>query len=91
MAKTFAGCTAEQMKNELVYVVKYMGYRDRGTMPELRARGFDPRDPEVRDYDIAAKQDTPDMERFVAKWMELEKQHGFITIPELFGKYADAE
>ena len=87
MAKTFAGCTLEQVQTELVWVVKYMGHRDRGTMPELKARGFHYDDEDIREVDIAWKQDTPAMERFVAEWMELERKHGFCTLPELFEKY----
>ena len=84
--KKFAGFTREQVENQLRWVVKYMGWRDMGTMPELEARGFHWDDEEIREVGLAASQ-TPEMQAFVDAWFELERKHGFTPLPALFEKY----
>ena len=89
MDKTFAGCTQAQVGEKLMWVVKYTGHREVLTMKQLMARGDWWEYEDIRDVDIAAGQPDPDMQRFVDAWEKVNQEDGWVTLPELFDKYAE--
>ena len=89
MAKKFAGCTQAQVGRELVWVIKYTGYRETVTMVELEKRGRWWENEEIRDVDVCACQPNPKMQKFVDEWEAINRKHGWVTLPELFDKYAE--
>ena len=89
MAKTFAGVTEEYAKNNLQWVIKYVGYREVATGAELNARGKWWEEEDIRDVDVAAKQADPAMQHFLDEWRNLEQEHGWMTLQELFEQFAE--
>ena len=89
MAKTFAGVTKEYAQDNLLWVVKYVGYREVVTGAELRNKAKWWENEDIRDIDVAAKQADPIMQKFLDEWEKLNRQEGWMTIHELYEKYAE--
>ena len=89
MEKTFAGVTYEYAKDNLQWVVKHDSWREVVTGAELDARGEWWEDDTIRDVDIAGRQTDPIMQRFCEEWEKMNKEHGWMTMWELFDKCAE--
>lgn len=90
--KKFAGFTIEQVNAELKWVARHStGYRFVGTYAEVAAHIAACEEDEwdyIKDVDMLCKEgQTPAMQRFAEAYEEIEKQHGWITFPELFEKF----
>lgn len=96
--KKVAGFTIEQVEAELKWVARHStGWRFVGThkeiMEHLERYDSDDEYDYIKDVDVLCGEgQTPDMKRFMEAYEEAWKQHGWMTIPELFEKYGtDAE
>ena len=92
--KKFAGFTREQVDAQLKWVARHStGHRFVGTYDEIKKHCDMCEDDEwdyIKDVDVLCDDgQNEDMKKFMQAWMEVEKKHGFVTIPELFEKFGE--